>query len=357
MTQTPAEGRASLPPPRSPGAAGDPRAHDWGPILSWLEGGRGFLLTTHQNPDADGLGSLAALAITLRERGREVRVVLPGPVPEACRFLFEGFDGPLCTDPAAAAGLDGVDRAVILDVSGLGRIGAVAALIRAQGLPTLVLDHHLANDMEGLGAVFPGVSSTGEVLAALLAAWGARPGPAAAQALYAALTSDTGGFAFSCTTGDTLELAAALVRAGARPERVHAELDQNYPAARYDLLALFLASRRSHAGGRLLEFALTREMLARTGATRDDSEGFPNIGLAIRGCVMSLILGELDDGAVKVNLRCVAPYDVCAIARRLGGGGHRFAAGATVAESAGLREQVLGLALAQLAEREDGWPG
>jgi phosphoesterase RecJ-like protein len=317
-------------------------------VLSWLEEGRGFLLTTHVHPDADGLGSLAALAQALQEKGRRTVILLPTPMQENCRFLFEGCAGQIWQgEDVARADLEGVDRAVILDVSSLGRVGAVAALIEARRLPTLVLDHHLANDLAGLSAVFPGLSSTGEVVAALLAAWGVRPGPAMAQALYAALTTDTGGFAFSSTTGDTLELAAALVRAGARPERVHAELDQNHPPERYDLLALFLASRRSHAGGRLLEFALTREMLARSGATREDSDGFANLGLSIRGCQMCIVLCELDDGAAKVNLRCVAPRDAAAIALALGGGGHRYAAGATVRQEAGLREQVLALALAQ----------
>jgi len=344
------------PPPRPHGEPGQPRSHDWGPVLAWLEGGRGFLLTTHVNPDADGLGSLAALALTLRRRGRRVDVLLPSAMPEVCRFLFEGFDGELREGPAALAGadLEGLDRAVVLDVSGRARIGAVAELIERRALPVLILDHHLASETDGaLAAVFPGLSSTGEVLGGLLGAWGEAPAPAEAQALYAALSSDTGGFNFSSTTGDTLELAAALVRAGARPERVHAQLEQNYPAARYDLMARFLATRRAHAGGRLLDFELTRAMLAQTGASRDDSEGFPNLGLAIRNCQMTVLLCELEEGQVKLNLRCVAPHDVCAIARELGGGGHRYAAGATLrGEIAELRPRVLELALAQVEQGE-----
>lgn len=347
-----AEEQHAYPPLRPGGLPGDPRAHDWSAIIHWLEEGRGFLLTTHVNPDADGLGSLAALAFTLRERGWRVSVLLPTAMPETCRFLFEGFDGVLRegTEAVLPADLEGLDRAVILDVSGRARIGGVAALIDGARLPVLVLDHHLYSESEAAhAAVFPGLSSTGEALAGLLAAWGAHPGPPAAQALYAALSSDTGGFAFSSTTGDTLELAAALVRAGARPERVLAELSQNFPAARYDLMALFLASRRSHADGRLLDFELTRAMLAQSGATRDDSDGFPNLGLGIRGCAMTLLFCELDDGQLKVNLRCTAPHDVCAIARELGGGGHRFAAGATVAGSIEQwRPRVLALALAQV---------
>lgn len=344
-----------LPPPRAQEVAGTeahPRSHEWSPILRWLEGGHSFLLTTHVNPDADGLGSLAALAMVLRDKGKEVLVALPSPMPDSCRFLFATCDALLCEDPDLVDSLVShpPDLAVILDVSGLKRVGGVATHIEKWQLPTLVLDHHLANEMEGLVAVFPGLSSTGEVLAGLLSAWGVAPSPAVATALFAALTTDTGGFAFSSTTGDTLELAASLVRCGAKPERVHFELEQNYPAARYDLMALFLASRRSHAGGRLLEFELGDEMLERASASREDAEGFPNLGLGIRGCEMSLIFSAQRNGSVKLNLRCIAPHDVCAIARAFGGGGHRFAAGATVEEGdvARLRERVLELALAQV---------
>jgi phosphoesterase RecJ-like protein len=321
-------------------------------VLRWLDEGQAFLLTTHVNPDADGLGSLAALAHTLVERGKRVTIVLPSPLPSFCRFLLAEFPGPLRQTPADCRpeDLEGLDRAVILDVSGPERIGGVAALLEERALPTLILDHHQSNELRApLCVVFPGLSSTGELMGALLAAWGTPVTLPVARALYAALTSDTGGFAFACTTGDTLELAAALVRAGAQPARIHEELNQNYPAARYDLLARFLATRRSHGEGRLQEFELSLDMLSASGASREDSEGFVNLGLAIQGSRMSVLFCELEEGRFKVNFRCVEPYDVCTLARALGGGGHRLAAGATVEGRLDeLRPRVLESALAQL---------
>ena len=150
---------------------------------------------------------------------------------------------------------------------------------------------------------------------------------------------------------DTLELAAALVRGGARPARIHEELNQNHPAARYDLLARFLASRSSHGEGRLSLFQLSLADLEACGARREDSEGFVNLGLAIRGCVLSILLFELEGGCWKVNLRCVEPLDVCGLAVSLGGGGHRLAAGATVAGGLdALRPRVLEGALGLLGK-------
>jgi phosphoesterase RecJ-like protein len=336
MTPIPAPSAVPVlfPPVRRGGKPGDPRARDWEAVLAWLEAGRGFLLTTHVNPDADGLGSLAALAHVLEGRGRSVCVALPSPPPEFCRFLLEGLRGPVRERPEQLRDEDlaGVDRVVILDVSSRDRVGGVAQVVESRGWPVLVLDHHQSNSMDDpLVVVHPGLSSTGELVGALLAAWGEPVTEPVARCLFAALHSDTGGFSFASTGADTLELAAALVRGGAHPARVHEELNQNHPAARFDLLARFLSSRRSHADGRLATFELGLADLAACGARREDSEGFVNLGLAMRGCVLSVLLFEQEGGQLKVNLRCVEPLDVCGLAVSLGGGGHRLAAGATVA--------------------------
>lgn len=354
MTETPAPAAVPLlfPPARPGGEPGDPRARDWSAVVAWLDGGKGFLLTTHVNPDADGLGSLAALAHALERRGRRVVVALPSPPPEFCRFLLEGLDGPVRERPEelGEADLAGLDRAVILDVSSRDRVGGVAAVLDQGGWPLLVLDHHQSNSMDDpLVVVHPGLSSTGELVGALLGAWREPVTEPVATCLFAALHSDTGGFSFASTGADTLELAAVLVRGGARPARIHEELNQNHPAARFDLLARFLASRGSHADGRLSLFQLTLADLEACGARREDSEGFVNLGLAIRGCVLSVLLFEQEGGRWKVNLRCLEPLDVCGLALSLGGGGHRLAAGATVmGDLDSLRTRVLEGALGLL---------
>jgi len=339
-------------------AAPDPRTADWGPALAFLRPGGRFLLTTHVNPDGDGLGAQAALAHALAQRGCEATVVNADPVPEVLGFLFEGLPPVLGPEQAAAAGP--FDGAVILDVSALKRLGAVAGLIAERRLPTLTLDHHLANEIHGgLVYAFPGTGSTGEALAALLDAAGVDWTPAIATAVYTAVVTDSGGFVFASTTAETLELAARLVRAGADPCAINERVNQSHPPQRYDLLARFLASMEVRAGGELLVFELSRAMVAASGARREDSEGFANLGLGVRGCRMTAVFSDLSETETKVNLRCKAPWDVCALARTFGGGGHRFAAGATVAEPlAALRPRLLAAAEAQLAAgREGRWDG
>jgi phosphoesterase RecJ-like protein len=327
-----------------------PWQQDWSHAAHVLRGAGRILLTSHVNPDGDGLGSMLALAEGLKREGLDIRCALHGSLPDVYRFLFED-SGIQALDERAREELLAwrPDLLVILDVSALSRTGWVEGLANELELPLLILDHHLSNELEGDGVYcFPGLSSTGEVVGALLEAMGMELSPSMAQALYTSLTTDTGGFAFASTGPETLELAARLLRRGARPERIHAEVYQNYPLSRFDLLRLFLGSREEYAGGRLQVFRLTEDMYTQAGASRDEAEGFANMVLGIRGCQMSMILGDREEGGTKVNLRCQEPWDVCAIARELGGGGHRYASGATVmAPLAEVHTKAVALALTQ----------
>ncbi len=345
-------------------AAGTPWNTDWSPLREFLETGRRFLLTTHVNADGDGLGSEAALARVLRAWGKEVWILNPSRIPSVFRFLFEGLDCPVLDDPSAAAGElpESFDRGVILDVSSIHRVGEVAAVLRSSACPLLVVDHHLSNEMEAdLCYAYPQISSTGEVLYNFFTRSEIAIDPAAALALYTSIFTDSGGFVYASTTDRTLEAAAELVRRGADPCRVNELVNQQYPRARYELMARFLSSMRSHREGRLLSFRLTREMYHETGTAQEHSEGFPNLGLNIAGCRMTIILTDLEDSRTKINFRCKEPFNVCELAAGFGGGGHRFAAGATVERALEeLEPQVLAAAKRQirdLGRSEAGSPG
>ena len=312
----------------------NPKDADWGPALEFLRPGRRLLLSTHLNPDGDALGSLAAMARLLVTRGCEVFVVSQGPLPEVYAFLFEDFPCPLCWDPEQADLPENLDGCLILDVSTMHRIGGVGPLLQNLKLPLMVVDHHISNDIEeGLLYAFPQIGSTGEVLWELLRAMQIRPDQASAEALYVSISTDTGGFSFPATRAETLEMAAALVHLGVVPAHLHELVNQRYPLARFQLMGRYLASMERHAEGELLVFRITAEMLAETGATRQLSEGFVNMGLSVQGCRMTLTFSDTEEGGTKLNFRCKEPYDVNAVASCFGGGGHRFAAGASLKEA------------------------
>jgi bifunctional oligoribonuclease and PAP phosphatase NrnA len=333
----------------------DPATYDWAPLVQTLRAEQSFLLTTHVNSDGDGLGAECALALALLAMGKQVCILNPTPLPETFSYLFDSFPSTLIqagTQPNALP--EGLDRVIVLDVSSRHRIGFLSEMIEKTPLPITIIDHHMSFDFDHADAhVFPTISSTGEVLAHLLKAMEIPFSKSIAQALYVSLYTDTGGFVFSSTTADTLDLAADLVRAGANPTDIFERIHQNQPPERFALQALFLDSMESHFDGRLRCFSLPQSMLDSVGATREHADGFSNMGLAMQGCLISLVIGGSEAGLTKANLRAKAPMDVCEMVRPLGGGGHRLAAGVnSTLPPQELKQALFAAAAVQLAQMD-----
>jgi phosphoesterase RecJ-like protein len=154
--------------------------------------GQRVCLTTHVNPDGDGLGSEVGLAHLLRARGCEVTVTNPSPTPERYNFLFHDLPGVDRSD-AAVKELRKSDLIVVLDISDLGRLGMLGGLVRDRGVPVACIDHHVSPGLlpPGPRYVNPEASATGELVYEIAAANGWKLTPLAARALYVAILTDT----------------------------------------------------------------------------------------------------------------------------------------------------------------------
>jgi phosphoesterase RecJ-like protein len=312
----------------------DPARADWAPALEFIRSGHSFILTTHIHSDGDGLGSQSALAHALKALGKSVRILNPTPVEEVYSYLMEGLDCHCAPDADQARALlpDSGDRAVILDVSTRERTGALDPLFRERNLPQLVIDHHVSSEYSGaLGYIFPRSGSTGEVIYQLIRALELELDPLMARALYTAIYTDTGGFSNTATSGRNLDIAAACVTAGADPVWIHDRIHQQHPLGRLRLMGRMLEDLRPLAGGRIHSSAITLEMFRQTGTGREHTEGFVSNGLKVAGSEISLLFTETGPSSCKVSLRSKGRYDVNALAGRFGGGGHRNAAGLTLA--------------------------
>jgi phosphoesterase RecJ-like protein len=285
-----------------------------------------FVVTTHENPDGDALGSLLGLHLSLLELGKDSVMVL-GDQPLPAEYGFLGLE---------QAGLqharpdDGDDRVLVaVDCAQEGRIAA-KDLLPWHGVVVNVDHHHDNTRFGSLDLVVPDASSTGEVLADVLAALGVELTPAIAEALYTALVTDTGRFQYSNTTPKALRLAASLIDAGADVTRVFQGVYESVEFAKLKLLGSALRHATIHEGGRVVIAHLTREDFAAAGAEEPFSEGVIDHLRAVEGTELAALIRELPpDGAdCKVSLRAsIDTLDVSAIARQSGGGGHRQAAG------------------------------
>ncbi len=320
-------------------------------LAAVFQPGRRVCLTTHVNPDGDGLGSEAALAHLLRGRGLEVSVTNPTPTPARFKFLFDELPGVDRTVEAVKE-IRRADVIVVLDISELGRLGMLAEPVRERGVPVACIDHHVSQGVLPPGPRYldPTASATGELVFEVAKANGWRLEQPAARGLYVALLTDTGGFRFSNTHPRTLRIAAELLETGLDPEGIYLDVYARAPEGRPRLLAEALQTLVVEPDIGLAWLTVPPGAVERFGLTSDDLDGVVEYPRSVEGVRMALLFREVSAGRVKVSLRSVGSVDVAAFARQFGGGGHTKAAGLAVVGSLGeVQATVLAAARAYLA--------
>jgi phosphoesterase RecJ-like protein len=297
------------------------------------------------NADGDGCGSQAALARLLAQRGMKVRIVNPTPWPELFRFLL----GDDVTDDTGKgpAGLRDIDLLIVLDISDVKRLGALADTVRTLDVPRLVIDHHIAsNDPAGTVVLTDTTASaTGELVYDLACALDFEITPRIAQALYAAMLTDTGGFRFSNTTPRVHAIAADLLAYGVDPEEMYVRVYASAPAGRLRLLAEVLSTLGIDEEHGLAWLSMSAGALDKYDVRQEDLDGIVEHARSIAGTRMALFFRDLGYGKVKLSFRSTGGVDVNAFARQFGGGGHAKASGALIVGSlTDVRERVIAAA-------------
>jgi phosphoesterase RecJ-like protein len=259
--------------------------------------------------------------------GGAATIVNRDPHPASLAFL-PGLDRIAVAEELPAGYESAFDLTVVLECPGLDRPG-LAGLDR---VPILNVDHHLANERYGaLDFVDEESPAVGEMVLAMADAAAVAVSPAMATCLYTALVTDTGDFRYSNATPRAFAAAARLVAAGAAPHVIAEGLHEHVPERVVRLSAAVLSTLELLAGGRLAVVSCDRAMLAAAGARREDTESLINVPRAIDGVEVAVLFKDFSGDGVRISLRSRGAVDVQAVARRFGGGGHRNAAGCTIA--------------------------
>jgi phosphoesterase RecJ-like protein len=300
---------------------------DLGAVVEAIRGRERFLVTTHENPDGDALGSLLASHLALEALGKDSVIFLAGPAPLPGEYRFLQLDELLRDLPPDAA-----ERTLLaVDCANESRLGADASVLHETPF-TINVDHHHDNSRFGdVNLVDAAASSTGEVLRDVFSELGVELTPELAEPLYVALVTDTGRFQYANTTPKALRLAAELVEAGADVHKVFQDVYESVQFAKLKLLARALERAEVYEGGGLVVSYLLRDDFADVGAVEPYSEGIIDFLRAVEGAHMAALIREPPRGgspARRISLRASHDeLDVSAIARASGGGGHRQAAG------------------------------
>lgn len=319
------------------------------------------LITTHQNPDADAMGSSLGLAGYLRKRGHRVTVVTPTDYGQNLHWL-PGNEGVIAFEEkrriAVSQLMDEADLIFCLDFSALDRIRDLAPMVRQARARKVMIDHHLEPEaFADLMLWDPTAAATAELVYRLIVDLGDKDllDVPIAECLYAGLMTDTGSFRHSNTTGDVHRMAADLLDLKIDVSSIHRRIFDNVSIDKFRLLGYVLNEKlKVLPEYKFAYITLTDNELKRYRSKTGDTEGMVNYALAVEGVVMACILIDRVD-EIRLSFRSVGEFSVRELASsHFGGGGHRNAAGGRSKLSLAEAEQklltVLPLYQQQLAE-------
>lgn len=300
---------------------------DWTPLVELVRRPQRFLLTTHVRPDPDGLGSMLGLADVLERMGKHVRLVISSNWPP--RYDFLDPDRRIARFQPPGDDYRDAEVIVVLDTGTWNQLGDFGDFLKTSDATKVVIDHHVSHDDLGALRLADTTSeSTGRLVAEFVQALGQPLSPPAANALFAAVATDTGWFRHKNTTAETFALAERLTRAGADPNHLYDRLYEQNTLARLHLTGLVLQRLRVIEDGRVAYTEVHRDDYAATGAIPQDTEDLVGYARSIAGVEVGLFFLEQPAGGVKISFRSREQVDVARLAEQFGGGGHRLASGA-----------------------------
>ncbi len=306
-------------------------------IKKFIEANDNFAIIGHTNPDGDCVGSCMGLWYMLKTMGKSARVIMDTEdVPPFLRFIWN-------SESSGGEG-DSFDAYIALDCAGADRLARFKDEF-CSFKNTACIDHHRTNvGFAGVNAIFPDAAATGEIIYRLATEMSNLTLTAeAAKCIYTAIASDTGGFKYSSTTGDTLRAGADLLDLGLDSAAIHKRLFDTYTLGQIQLISDITSTLSMHFGGKVAVISVTDELLSSRGMRADDADFLVSLPRSIEGVEVGVFLKKRGND-VKVSLRSGDSADVSEIAARLGGGGHIRAAGITLqnVDTENAKEIILG---------------
>ena len=293
-------------------------------IIEVIRSNSSFLITTHEGPDGDAIGSSMALASFLRTIGKDATVHSQDSVPDLYSFL-PAVDSVLTYIPDRH-----YDVAFVLDVGERRRAGK--EFCDFSRVTTVVnIDHHLSCENFGdFNLIDPQAAATGILVYRIIRDFGYSFDRDTAICLYVAVITDTGSFRYSNANREAFSVAGEMIECGINAWDVAEQLYENQPKKRLDLLAKCLPTLDVFKDGQAASVTVTCDMFAACAADAELTDGFVNYPRSIRGVEVAIFFRQLDVLKWKIGFRSKGKVNVAAFSRALGGGGHHNAAGCTI---------------------------
>lgn len=290
-----------------------------------------FVLTTHVNPDADGLGCELALAQYLQRKGKEVHILNHSATPWNYKFLDPAFQIVQFNPERDAALILNADVIFVLDTNSPDRLQSLKPFVLQSKATKICIDHHLDKvEFADHYIIDEASAATGEILYHLLRFLDEKAvNKEIAVPLYAAIMTDTGSFRFPKTDAELHKIIAHLIEASADPVEIYQQVYEQNSPNRVRLLGKALSTLNVVHNGKVACIQVTREMFKETATSEEDTDNFVTHTLGINGVQIGILVTELADG-IKISFRSKGDIPVHKLAQEFGGNGHKNAAGARV---------------------------
>jgi phosphoesterase RecJ-like protein len=299
-----------------------------------------FVLTTHDNPDGDGIGSELALYHHLKALGKEVHILNPSPLPDRYRFLDP--EGTLIEEYTEqhARTIEEAEILFLLDLANSARLGALGRALAGKGPLRICIDHHPTQGPScDLAWIDDHAAAAGELVFSLLKQDGCKISRPIAEALYVALLTDTGSFQYANVTAETHRVVAELLETGIVHHEIYRRVYESNSWNQSLLFAKTIGDMQRASSDRVAWMKITQERFEETGAREKDTEGLAEFPRSIGEVQIAVLFIEQARDRIRVRFRSRNDIAVDGLARELGGGGHRNAS-ATLLEETTLDEAI-----------------
>ncbi len=302
---------------------------------SLTEKAKNIVITTHIQPDADGIGSEIALCLALRQMGKNVICVNEEPLldryhyldPERCVTSYQDYK----KDVEEGKREKHIDLFIVADTNTLSRIGAHLQTMVPNAKSLLFIDHHPApKELAAIHCIDTSMAATGELVGYLIKSLNIKFTKAMAYALYTSIIIDTSSFRYPTVTGNTHRIVGELMDTGVEPPEAYNNIYGTKQLSFMQLLGTVLSRVKSTEDKKVAWLELNEEELANFNVDTEDTHGLVNYLLILDGIKVACMFRQVGR-RVKISMRSAGDIDVGIMAQALGGGGHDHSA-ATIIE-------------------------
>ena len=303
---------------------------DWKTLYQQIETSERILLSTHENPDGDGLGSAYAMYHYLNNLKKDCRIIHISELPS--EYMFFNNENVIETYNSADhdTWISKIDLALIFDVGDYQRLRDIGEYLEKKCTIVINIDHHpnLNDKRFSENYIDINAAATGEMVYDYLKSINVELNKSMAEGIYTAVMTDTGSFRHSNTNEKCHQIAIESLNHGVDNTKIYQSIYENRSPEQINLLAKILKNLDYDLDGRLAWFIIDQKMLIESGAKNKDVDGFTDFVRTIKGVEVAIMFFEIEKNIFRVNFRSKGQFIINDIAKTIGGGGHKFAAGA-----------------------------